>query len=59
MSTQVENAQSPSTRLLFIKKTYNKLEMICVVVYRLHHNTETFAKPDPVSELYNITPFIY
>lgn len=59
MSIQVENAQSLSTPLLFIKKTYNKLEMICVVVYRLHYNTETFAKPDPVSELYNITPFIY
>lgn len=36
MSTQVENAQSfhPSS---VSKKTYNKLEMICVVVYRLHY----------------------
>lgn len=36
MSIQVENAQNLSTPLLFIKKMYNKLETICVVVYRLH-----------------------
>lgn len=60
MAIQVENAQGLSTPLLFIKKyIYNKLEMICVVVYGLHYCYQTFAKPDPVSELHNINPFVY
>lgn len=42
MSIQVESAEY-STPLLFIKKIYNKLEMICVAVYGLHYNTETFC----------------